>query len=1223
MKLEQSTGRPQPRSFRCAAAKRSLRALCWLAVRGLLLCTACSLVLAQATLSTGNIVGTITDPSGAIVGGAEVVITNVDTNQSVDLHSNASGAFNSGALLAGRYKVRISAKGFSSVNQMVAVSVGNTATANVRLSVGQESTVVEVQGTQVNVNTEQPTVQGVLTSEQIETLPLASRNFLDLAQLEPGVQIQDGGNFDPTKNGFSSVSFGGRFGRTARIEVDGIDISDETVGTTTQNISAGAIGEFQVSQSTLDLSTELTSSGAINVVTKSGTNAFHGDSFYLFRDKALMANFPGGQDSYYQRNHFGGSFGGPIVKDKLFFFLNGERLKQGLTVPLAPPAPFSGVIPSNYPGGFKDTMTLGKLDWHPRQNMSLFYRFTYEWNGDTRAFGSTYQPFTNRDNTPAHAVGWDFTTGKFTHAVRFGVVNFQNGITDAVIGNSGVFDPGAPAGIAIRIGPAGVVTRFGPSRLAPQVTLQKDYQLKYDGSRLAGSHLLRYGVSFNRIRGGGYASFFGIAPEARTQNDGAAQAFAATGAFPNGAGNPLNYAISSIVLGNGQGFFTETPAFGYPAGGQGDNRLGIYFGDSWKVKPNLTLTYGLRWSRDTGRSDSDLAALDCSQIDPTLFTPGFLPCTTGPLLDHFGEPGLGGRVHQPNHNFGPQVGFAWDPSRNGKTVIRGGAGLYYENAVFNNVLFDRPGRLPKGLFFGNATPCPGGNLKLPNGTVTSIDGVDIATGVCGQRVGDVMNLVADMQKLFQSATIQAGPQANGNFIGNTLANGPDNTGNGFIAPQYKTPMSIQMNLGIQRELRSGLVLSADVVRNVGLHYMLAHDTNHVGDARYLNRNAALNAIALTNGNFGCNGTTLAAINCAIGAGATITDYADNGLDSGQTALGAQPITAFGGTPDTGFAFPGINPLVGENVMLFSTGRSVYTGLQMKLVQNLAHPVRGLNRLSLQASYALSRFNTMAADQDFISLAFDGTNPGHYFGPGTLDRTHQISFGGTFDLPHGPRFSIVSHFFSPLANNLAVINQSRAGEIFFTDYQGDGGAGARPHILPGQQLGSWGRSVTADNINKVVNQYNAAVAGTLLPAASALVNANLFTADQLRTLGAVADTLQAAPPDQMNMTWLHGFDAKFSWPIKLKERLTIEPSVGFYNLFNFANFNAPGNAIGGANGEIASCAFNTACPISPAVSATGLSVRDAGTRDSIRIGTGTGANTIGSPRQLDFGLKLTF
>jgi hypothetical protein len=416
-----------------------------------------------------------------------------------------------------------------------------------------------------------------------------------------------------------------------------------------------------------------------------------------------------------------------------------------------------------------------------------------------------------------------------------------------------------------------------------------------------------------------------------------------------------------------------------------------------------------------------------------------------------------------------------------------------------------------------------------------------------------------------------------------------------------------------------MVVTADLIRNVGLHYLLSHDTNHLGDARYLNRTAALNAVDATNSSFGC-----ADVNCAIAAGATISDYANNGLDSGKVYFSGYPGSAFGATPDFGAAFPGINPLVGENDMLFPTGRSVYTGLQLKLVHNLNSPMRGLAHASYQVSYALSRFNTMAQDQDFVPYSWDYRNPGQYFGPGSLDRTSQLSFGGTFDIAHhGPRLSFISHFFSPLANNLAVTNQARPGEIFFTDYLGDGAPFA--HILPNQQLGSWGRSVTASNINSIVNKYNSTTAGTLLPAAQSLVTAGLFTSDQLTRLGAVADTLAAAPSDQMNMSWLHAFDLKFSWPIKIRERFTLEPQVGFYNLFNFANFNAPGHTIGQADGEIASCAFGTAavdCPGSPG-SATGTSLKDLATKDSFRVGAGTGANTIGSPRQLDFGLKLTF
>src|SRR6476646_10086867 len=228
------------------------------------------------------------------------------------------------------YDVSIEAKGFHTQLLTVPVQVGNIAPGSAKLTLGQSSEVVEVTGSAVAINTEQSTVQGVLTSQQIENLPINGRNFLDLAQLEPGVQIQDGGTFDPTKNGFSSVSFGGRFGRTARIEVDGVDISDETVGTTTQNLPLGAIQESSLQQSSLDLSTELTSSGSVNITTKSGTNGLHGDAFYYFRDQALNAALPGDSTNPFQRNQFGGSLGGPIIRNKLFFFIDAERTKQDL-----------------------------------------------------------------------------------------------------------------------------------------------------------------------------------------------------------------------------------------------------------------------------------------------------------------------------------------------------------------------------------------------------------------------------------------------------------------------------------------------------------------------------------------------------------------------------------------------------------------------------------------------------------------------------------------------------------------------------------------------------------------------------------------------------------------------------------------------------------------------------------------------------------------------------
>lgn len=204
--------------------------------------------------------------------GAQITITNVATGQVVELTANPSGSFNSGALIPGDYKTLVSAKGFRSVEAEVTVLVGNTAAVNVNLELGQETQLIQVQASEMRVNTEQPTVQGVLNEQQIENLPVSGRNFLDLAQLEPGIQIQDAANFGLGKDGFSSISFGGRFGRTARIEVDGIDVSDELYGSTTINIPASGIQEFQLSKSSLDLSTELTTSDAVNVTTRSGTN---------------------------------------------------------------------------------------------------------------------------------------------------------------------------------------------------------------------------------------------------------------------------------------------------------------------------------------------------------------------------------------------------------------------------------------------------------------------------------------------------------------------------------------------------------------------------------------------------------------------------------------------------------------------------------------------------------------------------------------------------------------------------------------------------------------------------------------------------------------------------------------------------------------------------------------------------------------------------------------
>src|SRR5215469_16999816 len=556
----------------------------------------------QATISTGSIAGTVTDPSDAVLEGAKVVITNINTGRTIELTTNGAGAFNSAALQPGTYQLAVTQKGFNAVNATTTVQVGNISTVNVKMPLGQESTTVEVQASNEQVNTEQAIVQGVLNAQQVESLPVNGRNFLDLAQLEPGVQIQDGQNFDPTKAGYSSISFGGRFGRTARINVDGVDVSDETVGTTTADIPASAIDEFQLSQSSLDLSQDLTSSGAVNVTTKSGTNAFHGEAFGFFRDHSMAAASVGGQDLYSQRDQYGARLGGPVIKNRLFFFGDGERTKQASFAPvILTGTPFAS-DGAGFSQPFIEDNLIGKLDYNLRNGAKAFYRYSYFKNSLLATFGLGFSVYDNKDITRQHVVGFDFSSGSFSHSIRFSYLKFQNQIVDSTLNNSSL--PFCCTGLEISSGSFFV----GPNLLAPQSTPQSNHEIKYDGSRIYHSHTFRYGISYNHIQGGGFADFYGTAPRVSfstsASNCGTGKescaAFAANGPFPGGSANPLNWDMSRLRVGNGQGFSTLQSAMGFPAGGLGpDNRLGLYVGDSWKIKPNFTLTLGVRYDRDT------------------------------------------------------------------------------------------------------------------------------------------------------------------------------------------------------------------------------------------------------------------------------------------------------------------------------------------------------------------------------------------------------------------------------------------------------------------------------------------------------------------------------------------------------------------------------------------------------------------------------------------------
>jgi hypothetical protein len=420
-----------------------------------------------------------------------------------------------------------------------------------------------------------------------------------------------------------------------------------------------------------------------------------------------------------------------------------------------------------------------------------------------------------------------------------------------------------------------------------------------------------------------------------------------------------------------------------------------------------------------------------------------------------------------------------------------------------------------------------------------------------------------------------------------------------------------------------MVFTADYLRNVSTHTLLTIDTNHVGAARYFNQANAQAAIATTLANCGPGSTVASAIVLCPNSPvtlppltpytprpATIADFAANGLDSGNSVCGGNPCLLAG---DPLAAFPGINQDLGSNQMLSPIGRSVYNGLQLSLKQDSKNPFRGVRSLNLEVSYALSRYDSTARDSDFINFATDNDNPLAYMGPNGLDRRHQLSFGGTADLPKSFRVSVIGHFYSALPVNLTLNPSGNPGAIFVTDVTGDGtdgtgeASGGVGDILPGTNVGSFGRSINGSNINKAIANYNSNYAGQPTPAGQALITAGLFKPSELAALGGVQQPIPLAPANEANMGWLRYFDTSFSWVHKFRERYELEPKVTFFNVFNFSNFDGPGNPLSGVlNGAVGSV--------------NGTPGRQP---DSNRLGLGSGVFAAGSPRAIEFELKLNF
>src|SRR5215831_2084755 len=344
----------------------------------------------KAQLPTGTIAGVVRDPSGAAVSSARIKVVSVTTNESRSETTSQTGDYSFSALIPGEYHVMVEAARFTRMDRAASVEPGATTTADFDLRLGDFKESITVEGTSPQIRFDSHTVGGAITAVEIQNLPMNGRNFLELAKLEPGVQPATRASGNRTMVPVLGAP-GGSSGRGTRVTVDGGSIMSVGLFAAAMGFSQDVVQEFQVSTVNFDLASGLTFTGAINVATRSGGNDLHGSGFYFFRDHILAAypalkRDPANPDPFFQRRQFGFALGGPIRRDRLFFFGNWERNEQrgvaDTTLNGADFGHFSRITPTPL---FGDQLSF-RLDGRITERHTGFIRYSHDGN---RAFGNS------------------------------------------------------------------------------------------------------------------------------------------------------------------------------------------------------------------------------------------------------------------------------------------------------------------------------------------------------------------------------------------------------------------------------------------------------------------------------------------------------------------------------------------------------------------------------------------------------------------------------------------------------------------------------------------------------------------------------------------------------------------------------------------------------------------------------------------------------------------
>ncbi len=759
--------------------------------------------VAAQTANTGVATGVVKDEGGAVVPNAAVKIINTGTNAERTATTGDEGTFEVPQLVPGNYRVEIEAQGFARyIQEPVVINTLSRTTIDAELRPAGAAEQVTVSGAEAPlVETTKTDVGGVIDQRRLENLPVNGRSFASLAILIPGATLQP--SFDPTKARVGTFSVGGSTGRNVNVTIDGGDNKDNAVGGILQNFSLEGIQEFALSTQRFSAANGRSGGALLSVVSKSGTNRISGSVFGFFRDDKLNANAPkllaeANENLFdagdavkppFDRQQFGGSIGGPILRDKLFFFGALERTRErGNSI--VPSRIFNeigliesfGYTPVRFLSQpFNDTEYTAKVDYNASSKNTFVFRFAGQNNDALNDQAGFLTVFTDESggNQTLNALYNGLTT--WTHIVNQNTVNqftaqyshFDNRINATTDLLNFTFP-------SLDVGRNGNV---------PQQTIQKKLQFRDDLSYTRGQHSFKFGVDFTYVPKLGGLFAFTSAPNYsfiadpsvilgnpdqfpqgfRTSQVGAGAITCAYLGLEDADCNTENVeglgVVDGIFLAGGDPSFTLR---------KDPKQFAFYVQDDWKATSRLTLNLGVRYDVDLGFVD------EANQEKNRTFR----------LLQIIGHP-FGERIARDDiNNFSPRLGFAYDVTGNARSVIRGGYGIYFDQSFLNVPLFAVQQANPEiyGTVFND-----GANLSLdtpPPSFPRPLTNPAIGFPLRGR----------------------------------------------LIDPNFEAPYTQQFNIGFAQELDGNSALEVDFVHILGLHEFTQIDANpRTGPLRGLQR----------------------------------------------------------------------------------------------------------------------------------------------------------------------------------------------------------------------------------------------------------------------------------------------------------------------------------------------------------------------------------------------------